>query len=189
MAEGSTNGSAEGLEVKSVGAKSGDSKVTCPRCGLLGYRVIKERSSRKYVYVAHVSGEKMKWCYVGPLDGYSYVERLHSLDLTNVASQDYLEIASNAVQRYLEKSRSDESRTRALTKLLELIEDELELAKEFARGVPGEGLELAVEKAESIRTIASRLYSELYEKLMSYRLTKDLKALELLEKASRLRAS
>ena len=55
---------------------------TCPRCGLPIKRIlVREISGRKYVYAVHYVEEggkkKKKQCYLGPVDHYKYVTRLH----------------------------------------------------------------------------------------------------------------
>ena len=54
----------------------------CPRCGLpIKRMVVREIGRRKYVYAVHYVEEggkkKKKQCYLGPLDRYVYVTKLH----------------------------------------------------------------------------------------------------------------
>ncbi|MEM4976044.1 MAG: hypothetical protein QXT64_01825 [Desulfurococcaceae archaeon] len=75
----------------------------CPRCGATGYRSVEKRGNRKYIYYIHKFGEKRRKCYIGPIDGYNHAEKLHSLDLDNLESVDYIEVASNAIHGFARK--------------------------------------------------------------------------------------
>ncbi|MEM2863361.1 MAG: hypothetical protein QXW20_07625 [Ignisphaera sp.] len=71
----------------------------CPRCGLMGTRSVEKRNGRFYVYYVHYVGKsgKLRKCYIGPVEGYRYVEKLHSLALDNLEDVDYIAVALNAL--------------------------------------------------------------------------------------------
>ena len=105
----------------------------CPRCGLLGYRSVERRHSRYYVYFIHVDPDtkKMRKCYVGPADGYDYVERMHSLNLDNLDDVDYYDVALNAIAKYILKAEKEieerqhlrEEHLRKVKRLIEILEE------------------------------------------------------------------
>jgi len=75
----------------------------CPRCGSFGYIAKKTVNGREYLYVRHEvrSGKsrKIRYCYIGPAEGYIHVDSLHQLELTNILEQDYLLTAIAAVEK------------------------------------------------------------------------------------------
>ena len=115
----------------------------CPKCGAPGYRRVEPRGGkyrREYVFMVHETREgdkrSIKKCYLGPLEGYIHAERLHSLQLTNLAEQDYLEVIMRAVEKYVERVRSTsakcgEEKARAL--LLEASKKLVRFSKALAK--------------------------------------------------------
>ncbi|MEM4554190.1 MAG: putative integrase [Ignisphaera sp.] len=109
----------------------------CPRCGSLGYRSVEKRAGRYYVYYIHrdnASGRVRK-CYVGPIEGYNHVEKIHSLNLDNLEDVDYIEVARRAIEFYVDRALKRKNReeeqyaVRELEKLIEFIYRKLELLK------------------------------------------------------------
>jgi len=102
----------------------------CPKCNQFGERVVRNVNGRRYIYFRHYSSETKtnRWCYIGPLDGYEYVERLHGLRLTNVVDQDYVETAIvsliKAAER-LEKELSRRDKDVNYEKALEIVLEKL----------------------------------------------------------------
>jgi hypothetical protein len=92
----------------------------CPKCGDLGYIVVeprgRDRYRREYVFMVHIkerAGKKRKIrkCYLGPVDKYKYVDRVHGLfALTNLVDQDYLEVVKSAVDKYVERAKTTATR-------------------------------------------------------------------------------
>ena len=107
----------------------------CPRCGLPIKRIlVREISGRKYVYAVHYierDGKKVKkQCYLGPVDQYKYVSRLHEdLGLLLVGAWkddrilDYLEEILYALRYQLSEIPPErrEILKRLLQELLELL--------------------------------------------------------------------
>jgi len=77
----------------------------CPRCNQLGSRFVRVINGRRYLYFRHYDSEskRVRQCYIGPIDGYEYVEKLHSLRLTNVLDQNYIDIAILSIVRAAER--------------------------------------------------------------------------------------
>ncbi|MEM1694593.1 MAG: hypothetical protein QW456_10320 [Ignisphaera sp.] len=75
----------------------------CPRCGLMGTRSVEKRNGRFYVYYVHYDSKsgKLRKCYIGPVEGYRYVEKLHSLALDNLEDVDYIAVALNALNCFV----------------------------------------------------------------------------------------
>lgn len=115
------------------------SKNICPRCHRFGYRSIEKRGNRRYIYYIHRddAGRRSK-CYVGPVGGYSYAERLHMLDLDNLADVDYLQVALNAVDGFARRfgaMRSAEMRREAVERFGKLVEKVSRLYEVFRKDV------------------------------------------------------
>jgi len=59
---------------------------------------------------------------------------MHSLGLTDLLSQDYLELASNALVKYVERAvKPDRPGAEALSKLLEFVVNAMKLAEDLAK--------------------------------------------------------
>ncbi|MEM4952206.1 MAG: hypothetical protein QXV81_08100 [Ignisphaera sp.] len=113
----------------------------CPRCGLLGYRSVERRHNRYYIYFIHIdtSTKKIRKCYIGPADGYDYVERIHALNLDNLDNINYYDVALNALIKYILKAEKEieerqhlrEEHLRKIRHLMEILEKAIErLAKQ-----------------------------------------------------------
>lgn len=86
---------------------------TCPRCwGRVSYFTVSRirtssNTERRYLYAVHertivVGGrEKVvrRKCYLGPVGGYRYAEKLHKLNLTNLSDADYMASAVRSLER------------------------------------------------------------------------------------------
>jgi len=134
--------------------------VVCPRCGGYGYETRERRGGRYYIFVVHrvrVGRQtKVRKCYIGPAEGYEHAEQLHGLGLTNVAEQDYLEVAREALERYVARILEGAS------SLLGVPRTEEELRKveeEIARRLEEKARELE-EVAELARKLAAKLKEE-----------------------------
>ncbi|MEM0467931.1 MAG: hypothetical protein QXT27_01870 [Pyrobaculum sp.] len=79
--------------------------LKCPRCGEYGYRYIESRGNRLYIYYRHPGRRN---CYIGPLEGYEYVERLHQLSLSNLEELDYVALAGRIVGYMSMRGQYDE---------------------------------------------------------------------------------
>jgi len=77
----------------------------CPKCKQLGTKFSRIIYGRKYVYFRHYNPEtqKVRYCYIGPEEGYEYTERLHKLGLTNVLDQDYVDVAIQSILKAVER--------------------------------------------------------------------------------------
>jgi len=97
----------------------------CPRCGQIGTRFVREIYGRKYVYYRHYDSEskKVRYCYIGPLEGYQHVDSLHGLRLTNIIDQDYIDVAILSILRATERlaRESKEDYEKALEIVLERL--------------------------------------------------------------------
>ncbi|MEM4924880.1 MAG: hypothetical protein QXV81_09470 [Ignisphaera sp.] len=95
----------------------------CPRCLSVGYRSVERRGGRYYVYYIHYDpvSKSRRRCYIGPVEGYSHAEHMHMLDLDNLESVDYLQVALNAVNAYVRRARRS-GRREAVERLGKLVE-------------------------------------------------------------------
>jgi hypothetical protein len=63
----------------------------------------KNINGRSYLYVRHEvrasRSRKIRYCYIGPSEGYVHADSLHQLELTNILEQDYLLTAIAAVEK------------------------------------------------------------------------------------------
>ncbi|MEM4819488.1 MAG: hypothetical protein QXQ91_04195 [Nanopusillaceae archaeon] len=102
--------------------EKGEDMEICPRCGVEGYVSVEKRDNRYYIYIIHIDGRRRRRkCYIGPLEGYSYVEKLHNLSLDNLVNIDYYQVIVNAVslwRRRINKKNVAE----ALEKINKLID-------------------------------------------------------------------
>ncbi|MEM4964523.1 MAG: hypothetical protein QXT13_10305 [Pyrobaculum sp.] len=110
--------------------RPGNPPVTCPRCGLLGYRVIERRGGRLYVYYKHP--ELKKSCYVGPVAEYEYVERFYELELTNIERRNYSELAKRAIS-YIAMRRDFEQLLELLTYIVHVLKEQYDVDKIIER--------------------------------------------------------
>jgi hypothetical protein len=103
-------------------------KVVCPRCGELGYverRVVRTSGGewgkvKTYIYVVHGRGRDKRRCYIGPAEGYDYVEQHLALGLTNVMDVRYEEVAVSAIDHFLLEAQL--ARTKSEAELAEALE-------------------------------------------------------------------
>ena len=111
----------------------------CPRCGA-PYRSLftKEVNGKKYVFAYHgKEGRRPVVCYLGPAEGYSVVEHLLALGLTNLEDVNLIEVAYNAASLYAAKANRLPARERAeaARELLRLAEDIMALAEGLRSGL------------------------------------------------------
>jgi hypothetical protein len=100
-------------------------KVVCPRCGEPGYLERYEVAGRRYLRVVHGRGRNRRRCYIGPAEGYDYVEQHLALGLTNKLDVRYEEVALSALEHFLlevqlARSRGEAEVAEALGRVREL---------------------------------------------------------------------
>jgi len=81
-------------------------KVICPRCGSEGILEIFNVNGRQYLRVVHYyydvkKKRRKRLCYIGPVDEYEYVNRLHLLGVTNLKDSDPSKIVENVVNTFI----------------------------------------------------------------------------------------
>ena len=116
-------------------------KKICPRCGApYNWLEVHKRESNIYVYAVHVVQRKPKRKvvkhYLGPLERYIYVNRLHpreNLGLTGMLNEDraiqYLEALIEYFNRILSEGKgvADREKIRRVRRLVEELLMEVEL--------------------------------------------------------------
>jgi hypothetical protein len=110
----------------------------CPRCGDLGYISVKNVNGKPYYYVRHEvragRSRKVRYCYIGPVEGYQHAESIHRLMLTNILEQDYLMTALAAVERaVLQIEKSVEKSRKASEEFKQRIREAKERVLEVYR--------------------------------------------------------
>lgn len=114
--------------VSALSEENEETKV-CPRCGIsYSYIERKKVGSRVYIYAVHYTRvgrvRRVRRCYLGPADRYIYVERIHMLFvLTNLAAQNYIQLAASAIRRTIEALGRSELNVKELRELLRAIEE------------------------------------------------------------------
>lgn len=98
--------------------------TVCPRCGSEGSMT----SKRGYIYVRHYEDGRERWCYIGPEDGYTYVSGMHGIAIDNIASEDYISLALEALEKVKEllearKILMTSARREKLKMLIELAQE------------------------------------------------------------------
>jgi hypothetical protein len=72
------------------------------------------RGSRTYVYAVHVSRlgkrRRVKKCYLGPADKYTYTEKFVQLDLTNLLDLDFMRVVERAVENFIAAAKNANSK-------------------------------------------------------------------------------
>jgi len=81
-------------------------KATCPRCGAEGILEIFNVNNRQYLRVIHYyydtkGKRRKKRCYIGPLEDYEHVNRLHELGVTNLKDFNPAKIVMNTVENFI----------------------------------------------------------------------------------------
>lgn len=111
-------------------------KVKCPRCGEVGYLTVQTNFGREYLYVVHVHGKRRRKCYIGPAEGYKYVEKLTGIGLTNILDPDrYVRYITLSLRNfvgehlgteYMKEKEDGKKRKEMLIKKLLNIRDEID---------------------------------------------------------------
>lgn len=141
-------------------------KNLCPRCGKpYAYTLRKPRGNRYYIYAVHVDfapgkrGTRKLYsqCYIGPEDGYVYVEKIHSVGLTNAVDQDYLMLARVAVFKYLELADEREEKGGSLGEVSRMYREAEETLQELLDLVRKRWASLNIDKRLAIKAVADAL--------------------------------
>ena len=101
-------------------------KIICPRCGQEGYLVSSKVKGKKYLYVSHKEGKKTIKHYIGPADGYTAVNKLYNLNLTNIMEVDLEDVIASLLDRVEEELEDITNVDEKLKKIWD-IENLLEL--------------------------------------------------------------
>ena len=117
----------------------------CPRCGgIYTYLNIREVRGRRYVYAMHWNKEakKYKACYLGPVEGYEYGERLNMIGLEGVMNQQrYISYVMSSIDNALEvadrliSSGEYEKAEKIVRELIEILREGLEKASEILKDI------------------------------------------------------
>ena len=124
----------------------------CPRCNEpISWITKKERNGKYYYYAVHYYGRgKRKECYLGPVDGYTYAEKINPIGLTNANEKErFLNYLHRIIDNYLVKDKF--SIDRGLDILDEIIDLLIAKASEEDKEKIVERLKAWIEKLEEER--------------------------------------
>ncbi len=114
---------------------SGGNKIVCPKCGSPGSLIAYTSGGRTYYKVYH---SKKQIHYIGPAEGYIYVNLIQDLNLSNPLDQNYQEVVLRVIARFRElldisknisireKREAIERMIKLLTRVTEQLKEELE---------------------------------------------------------------
>jgi hypothetical protein len=95
-------------------------KIICPRCGEEGYLTSVTVKGKKYLYVLHKADGKMIKHYIGPESGYTAVNKLYGLGISNLLDANLNDVLASILSRILDDIQDEKDNGKRAKKIAEV---------------------------------------------------------------------
>jgi len=95
-------------------------KIVCPRCGEEGYLTAVVVKGKRYLYVLHKSDGKMVKHYIGPERGYTAVNKLYGLGISNLLDANLVDVLASVLSRILNDLQDEKDADKKAKKIAEV---------------------------------------------------------------------
>ena len=95
-------------------------KIVCPRCGEEGYLTAVVVKGKRYLYVLHKSDGKMIKHYIGPESGYTAVNKLYGLGISNLLDANLNDVLASVLSRILDDIKNEKDSEKKAKKIAEV---------------------------------------------------------------------
>jgi len=95
-------------------------KIICPRCGEEGYLTAVVVKGKRYLYVLHKSDGKMVKHYIGPESGYTAVNKLYGLGISNLLDANLVDVLAAILSRIEDDIKNERDSEKKAKKIAEV---------------------------------------------------------------------
>jgi hypothetical protein len=95
-------------------------KIICPRCGEEGYITAVTVKGKRYLYVMHKEDKKLVKHYIGPESGYTAVNKLYGLGISNLLDANLTDVLAAILERIEDDIKDEKDSQKKAKKIAEV---------------------------------------------------------------------